>query len=215
MLTFDAWTFPAGETHLPAKLRKANRRVDGRLTYQYPLYAEGARWCRSRRVAVDVGAHVGLFSHWMVRDFAQLVAFEPVEAYADCWRQNVSTRPQDVLHVCALGSREGAVRMAMATPGSTGGTYVAGEGDVPLRTLDSFALPVVDLLKIDCEGYEHEVIAGGVETLTRCRPVCIVEQRPAQVARYPQGKVAAIRALERLGARTVWTDRRDYVVVWP
>lgn len=215
MLTYDAWAFPDGETHLPAKLRKANKRVDGRLTYQYPLYAEGLRWCKARRVAVDVGAHVGLFSYWMVRDFAQLIAVEPVAAHRACWEQNVRARPGDRLLACAFGAAVGAVQLAQAAEGSSGGTYVAGPGEIPMLTLDSLTLEVLDLLKIDTEGYESDVIKGGLETLARCHPVCIVEQRPAQVARYPQGKLEAVRRLERLGAVIVWTDRRDYVLVWP
>lgn len=215
MMTYDAWTFPDGERHLPAKLAKGNLRVDGRLTYQYALYAEGARHCAARRVAVDVGAHVGLFSFWMVRDFDQVVAFEPVATHRACWLANVPARPQDVLHGCALGARAGGVRLEPVTVTSSGGTYVAGPGDVPMRTLDSFALPVVDLLKVDCEGFERDVLKGALATLTRTRPVCIVEQRPAQVARYHAGPTEAIALLRQLGAQVAWTDRRDYVLVWP
>jgi len=216
MVTFDqVWHFPDGEEHLPSKMRHTNLRVDGRLTYQYPLYQQGLIRCRTRGVAVDVGAHVGLFSFWMVRDFTQVVAFEPVERHRACWMVNVPHRPQDVLHACALGAREGGVALQAVTPTSSGSTYVAGPGPIPLRTLDSFALPAIDLLKIDTEGCELEVVKGGRETLQRCRPTCIVEQRPKQVARFKHRPVEAIRYLERLGAAVAWTDRRDYVLVFP
>jgi len=214
MVTFDRWHFPDGETHLPGKMAKKNLRVDGRLTYQYPLYQEGLRQCRARGVAVDVGAHVGLFSYWMVRDFAQVVAIEPVERHRACWQLNVPARPGDVLHACALGAHDGTVAMQTVVPSSTGGTYVAGEGAIPLRPLDSFSLDQVDLLKIDVEGYELEVVIGGRETIRRCHPVCIVEQRPKQVARMKHGATDAIRYLQRLGGHVTWTDQRDYVVVF-
>jgi len=216
MVTFDqVWHFPDGETHLPSKMQRTNLRVDGRLTYQYPLYRQGLARCRTRGVAVDVGAHVGLFSFWMVRDFTQVIAFEPVERHRECWAANVPRRPQDVLHACALGATEGAVALQAVTPTSSGGSYVAGPGLIPLRTLDSFSLPAIDLLKIDTEGYEREVVKGGRETLRRCRPTCIVEQRPKQVARYKQAPLEAIRFLQRLGAEVTWTDHRDYVLVFP
>jgi hypothetical protein len=127
---------------------------------------------------------------------------------------NVPARPQDVLHGCALGASTGLVALAPVTPSSSGGTYVAGPGTIPLRTLDSFNLERIDLLKIDVEGYELEVLQGGAETVTRCRPVCIVEQRPAQVSHFKHGAVDAIRWLQRLGGRIAWTDKRDYVVVF-
>lgn len=214
MLTFDQWHFPDGETHLPSKMRKKNIRVDGRLTYQYPLYQQGLARCRFRRVAIDVGAHVGLFSYWMVRDFARVVAFEPVASHCECWRVNVPARVQDELHVCALGAGTGSVRMQTALATSSGGTAVAGVGPIPLCTLDSFAVADVDLLKVDCEGYELEVLKGAVDTLTRCHPVCIVEQRPNQVASFKHGPLDGVHFLRRLGASITWTDRRDYVLAF-
>lgn len=216
MLTFDAWAFPDGEAHLPSRMaRRGGVRVEGRLTYQYPLYLEGRKRCRVRSVAVDVGAHIGLFSYWMVKDFVQVVAFEPVERHRECWRANVPVRPQDILYDCALGAHEGAVAMQTLVPSSSGGTAIAGPGTIPLRTLDSFALPGVTLLKIDVEGYELEVLQGAADTLTRCRPVCIVEQRPKQVARAHHGPVDAVKWLAKLGATVAWTDKRDYVLVFP
>ncbi len=216
MVTFDrVWQFPDGETHLPSKMAKKNIRVDGRLTYQYPLYLEGLKQCKTRRIAVDVGAHVGLFSYWMARDFHQVQAFEPVARHCECWYLNVPQRPGTILHDCALGAKAGSVRMETLAPTSTGGTAVAGPGPIPLRTLDSFRLTMVDLLKIDCEGYELEVLTGAAETVANCRPVCIVEQRPKQVASFKHGLTDGVRFLTRLGARVTWTDRRDYVLVFP
>jgi FkbM family methyltransferase len=214
MRVWDAWTFPATEQHLPKRMQKFNIRIDGRLTYQYPLYALAVKHCRQRRVAVDVGAHVGLFSYFMVRDFGQVVAFEPVALHAECWRANVPARPGDVLHQCALGARPGSVRLAPVTESSSGGTAVVGPGDIPLKTLDSFGLPTIDFLKIDCEGYEHEVIAGGVETIARCRPVIAVEQRARLTANFHHGPADAVKALTKLGAKVAWTDRSDYVLVF-
>lgn len=212
MIRFDAWLFPDGELHLPRRMTKWNLRIDGRLTYQYPLYHVAASRCRQQRVAVDVGAHVGLLSFWMVRDFAQVVAFEPVREHRECWLSNVPWREDaDQLHACALGAREGAVRMETPT-GSSGGTRVAGPGDIPMHTLDSFALPTIDLLKIDCEGFELDVLEGARETIARCRPVVVVEQRAKQVASFHHGAVDAVKLLQRLGAALVWTDKSDYVL---
>ena len=219
MIIWDEWTFPDGEMHLPRRMRKFNIRIaglDGRLrqTYQYPLYQVALKQCRHRRVAVDVGAHVGLFSYWMVRDFAQVVAFEPVAAHRECWRANVPARPDDVLHDCALGASRGRVRMETPT-GSTGGTRIAGAGDIPMETLDSFELPVIDFLKVDCEGFEVEVLRGAAATIARCRPVVAVEQRGRMVAGFGHGPTDAVQVLQRLGASVVWTDRSDYVLTFP
>jgi FkbM family methyltransferase len=215
MLTYDAWTFPTGETHMPERMAKKNLRIEGRLTYQYPLYLQALSRCRQRKVAVDVGAHVGLLSYFMVRDFGQVVAFEPVEAHRACWTVNVPHREQDHLHACALGAASGSVRLEPVTPMSTGGSYVAGDGPIPMHTLDRFSLRCIDLLKIDCEGYELDVVRGGKASLIRCKPVVIVEQRPRVVTRYGYGPTDAVKRLQRLGATVAWTDRSDYVLVFP
>lgn len=213
MFLFDRWQFPDGETHLPKRMMKGALRVDGRLTYQYPLYQQGLARCLGRDVAVDVGAHVGLFSYWMVRDFAKVIAFEPVNAHRECWRANVPMRPQDELFACALGAKKGAVEMR-CVPGSSGGTFVGGAGTVELAMLDSFGIGAIDLLKIDCEGYELEVVMGATETIARCHPVVIVEQRPKMTTRAGHGNADAVTFLSRLGAHIAWTDRRDYVLTF-
>ena len=43
--------------------------------------------------------------------------------------------------------------------------------DVYVRTLDSFALPRVDVIKIDVEGHAARVLAGAAETLLKHRPI--------------------------------------------
>jgi hypothetical protein len=50
---------------------------------------------------------------------------------------------------------------------------------VPLRRLDAIvaerALPRLDLVKVDVEGHERDVLAGGAETLRRFRPTLVFE----------------------------------------
>ena len=214
MFLWDAWHFPNGETHLPNRMKKIDLRVDGRLTYQYPLYLEALGRTTGRGVAVDVGAHIGLFSYWMVRDFDQVIAFEPVEAHRECWRANVPERVQDLLYPFALGATDGSVRLEPVDPSSSGGTYVAGTGPIDMYPLDRFNLQRLDLLKIDCEGYERNVLEGAVRTVKRCRPVVVVEQRPKQVALHGNGATDAVKGLQRLGASVAWSDQRDFVMVW-
>jgi hypothetical protein len=46
---------------------------------------------------------------------------------------------------------------------------------VRTATLDSYALRDVSLVKVDVEGHERQVLAGARETLTRWRPLVVVE----------------------------------------
>ncbi len=211
MLTFDAWRFPDGETHLPAQLARWNHRIDGRLTYQYPIYEQAIHACGLRcSTAIDVGAHVGLWSYFMTRDFARVIAFEPIAEHRLCWLANVPSRPRDALYPCALGAKAGSVGFARPEASSSR-AFVDGPGPIPMRTLDSFDLEA-DLLKIDCEGYELEVLEGAFDLLSFCRPVVAIEQRPKQTARFHHGRYEAIRFLRGFGGQVVWQDGHDYVV---
>lgn len=44
-----------------------------------------------------------------------------------------------------------------------------------MRTLDSFGLQP-SFIKIDVEGFEYDVLAGGMDTLRRCRPTLMLER---------------------------------------
>lgn len=210
---FDEWILPNGETHLQGWMNKVNNRIEGRLTYQYHKYEAALNLCKSRHVAIDVGAHVGLFSYWMARDFESVEAFEPVAHHRDCFSINVLAHRSNVnLHACALGNREALVSIR-TEPTSSGDSRIAGPGDIPQHTLDSFALANASLLKIDCEGTELFVLRGAEELLARQKPVVIVEQKPGHAQKYGLGEKDAVPYLESLGYRLVREMAGDFLFV--
>ena len=121
MIRFDQWWFPDGETQLPKWLARMDLRVDGRLTYQHHKYAAALQLVRHRRAAVDVGAHVGLWSYYMAQDFAAVEAFEPMDTHRACFLENVPS-PHVRLHPVALGVGYADVSLCTATAGCSGGT---------------------------------------------------------------------------------------------
>ncbi|MBX3603202.1 MAG: FkbM family methyltransferase [Rubrivivax sp.] len=197
------WWFPDHEQHLIAWMEDAGNRIEinGRPAYQgkkqLAALATVARMKRSPlRMAVDVGGHVGLWSYNLAPAFQAVLAFEPVHTMRECFERNVTAENVEVLPI-ALGAEDGSVSMH-TTPHSTGDSWVAGDGPIQMRTLDSFNLSAVDFVKIDCEGYEELVLRGAVETIQRCRPVIIVEQKRDMATRFglkPQGAVQLLRQL--------------------
>jgi FkbM family methyltransferase len=221
---------PAHETHMTEWMKKRNAYVDGRLTYQYHKLQAAMPHTRQRRVAVDVGAHVGFWSMHLAKWFNVLHAFEPMSLHRKCWEMNMAAvadegRRKAVcnLHPVALGDRPGHAVMH-TTQGSSGDTWVDPAADaaqhadaVPVATLDSMELRDVDFLKIDCEGFELFVLKGGIETLLRDRPCVVVEQKVRKDAfaqRYGLGNTDAVVLLQSLGAkvRQVWSG--DYIMSW-
>lgn len=212
---------PDGEKHFPEWMTRHGELVEGKGTYQIKKLREALTWVRQFRTAVDIGAHVGLWSMQMAKRFEWVHAFEPVNAYRECFNRNLPPEDWDeevLLYPYALGSAPG--RVAMTIPPldggiDSGGTHVGGEGDIQMRTLDSFDLQGVDFLKIDCEGYEHHVIAGARATLERCRPCVIVEQKPHKLGpNFGIKGTPAVDLLRCLGAAVRREMGGDYIMSW-
>lgn len=128
------------------------------------------------RMAVDVGAHVGLWTRMLASKFSHVTAFEPVAENFACLQQNV-TLPNVVLENAALGAAPGLCAMALPPDGNSGCWRVEPDGrEIELKTLDSYRLNEVDLIKVDVEGFEGEVLRGARETLQRWRPTVVLEE---------------------------------------
>lgn len=215
MIEIDGIWYPDGETHLPQHMARRPRRVDGKPTYQYHKLEAALAHVRRWRSAVDVGAHVGLWSMHLARRFETLHAFEPVAAHRACFRRNVLAR-NVVLYGTALGAERGRVALAPALSGHSGSTAVQPgvAGKVALARLDDWGLEAVDFLKLDCEGYELFTLQGAEATLRRCHPVVIVEQKPGRAQRYGLGETEAVGFLQDLGAQLRQVIAGDYILSW-
>lgn len=206
---------PDGEQHFPAWMNKHGELVDGRGTYQIRKLRASLDVTEHRTVAVDVGAHVGLWSMHLARHFAHVEAFEPVAAFRECFHANVDA-DNVTLHPVALGSVDAMVSM-LVDPADTGGTHVrqAPEpGDVAMHTLDSYQLVACDYLKLDCEGYELQVIKGAIETIERHQPVIVVEQKPHKLMpNYGIAGTPAVDLLKILGYCVYREMGGDYIML--
>ena len=142
---------PDGEIHLVEFMDRTNVIVDGKPSYQYHKLKAALSHVDNFDAAIDVGAHVGLWSMHLAKKFRTVYAFEP--EHGDCFQMNC---PGVALYRYALGAESKRVSM-LATEGSSGNTIVQEGDTVEMRTLDSFGLDC-DFLKIDCDGYDLEVL---------------------------------------------------------
>ena len=208
---------PDGEKHFPEWMTKNGEVVNGRGTYQIKKFREAMKWCKRFRAAVDVGAHVGLWSMHMASQFAEVYAFEPVVQFRECWRANMTGVKNTTLHHVALGAVRAEVKMAIDSADS-GGTHVANNGldtDTPLVPLDSYEFGEVDFIKIDCEGYELDVLEGAVKTIDRWKPCIIVEQKPHKLAvNYGIKGAPAVDYLLGMGAKLRKEMGGDFIMSW-
>lgn len=176
-----------------------------------------------RRLAVDVGCQVGLWAWHLAKAFRAVVGFEPVPIHLACWGYNMAGVANAVLHPVALGAAPGRVTIEMPDH-TTGHAHIVAadpvlrEGgttcEADLATLDSFALAEVDLIKIDVEGTEKDVLVGAADTLARCRPWVIVEQK-GNDRRMGRPAREALRFLAERGWTEAWNYSGDHLMAPP
>lgn len=178
-------------------------------TYQKHKLNKAMEFCPRRELAVDIGGHCGLWSRHLVNLFDEVVAFEPVADHRECFVRNV-LGPNYSLHPFALGKERGSVKMH-TTPGSSGDTWVDGEGNIPMDTLDSFGMSP-DFIKIDTEGYEYNILLGGKETIMRSKPTIIVEQKPGKGSNFGLEDTQAVELLKSWGYQLRGEMAGDYIL---
>lgn len=138
-----------------------------------------------RRLAVDVGAHVGTWTLRLAKLFAEVVAIEADPNNHACLMRNLSERGIGNVEIvrAAAGAAEGVGHVRRVCPTNSGDCAVdtgPGDGTAPavgiVRLDDLLApRPAVDFLKLDLQGGELAALQGAEATLARHQPVVIAE----------------------------------------
>jgi len=143
-------------------------------------------------VFVDCGANLGYYSFAAaeVLDRQGLVhAFEPVPANCELFAASIAdNRLEDVikLHREALGDRSGEAEIYLDRGNAGAHSFrranvesEAGSLRVPLRRMDdALAGSRIDVVKIDTQGSERSILAGGEGLIRKYLPVIVTEWWP-------------------------------------
>jgi FkbM family methyltransferase len=190
-------------------------------TYQRGKYDMAIKQVTNKKVALDIGGHIGFWTRYMVEDFDEVVAFEPVTEHVSCWMANLDGNlDKATVYQYALGDSNEPLKINIQDD-NTGGTHVDKTGkEVKQITLDEFMTFAiapdpkrVGFVKMDCEGYETKVIQGGDKFFSENNPVVIVEQKRDRYKAY--SKKDPVRLLESMGYITVSQLKGDFVLVKP
>lgn len=216
MYQHQGWWFPSYENHFPRLLDKAVKQGHGP-EYQKPVRDLAVSFCQRRLRALDIGANVGLWSRDLCKTFSQVLAFEPVGDFQNCLIQNV-TDDNLQLYRCALGNVDSTVDMNICQ-GNTGHSHIdqnsIGQGSIPIRKLDSLGLEEFDFCKIDCEGYEKEILLGGQNTILKYKPVLVLEQKlQKDTGIFKHNQMQAVELVQSWGAKILGSVRDDYILGW-
>jgi FkbM family methyltransferase len=158
---------------------------------------------------LDIGANIGLLSaiaSKRVGETGKVVAVEANPKTVDILRHNLALNDCTNVEIypLALGSENGTATLYENWDVNRGGASLLSQGDaegmeVPVRRLDDLLTDeVIDVLKIDVEGFELEVLKGGLDLLKSQLPVLIIEvseQRENEKGVTPQEIYAFVQTL--------------------
>ena len=172
-------------------------------------------------VFFDIGSYFGYYSLLAAQRGARVFAFEPDPANFSLLTQQIALNSFDQIHASpfALSDAPGRARFASASVDNRGTGHLAGQGEagdeITLTTLDAFVaergIERLDALKLDVEGAECRVFAGGQESLRRFRPAMLVELNPPCLERAGSSEQKLLGALSDLGYRPMLATSRGLV----
>ena len=148
-----------------------------------------------RNTALDIGAHVGIWSKRLASEFSDVVSFEPIPQHIECWIRNVKN-DNVVLNKVAISDKIGTATMKYINyfTGLSTLHYNAEDMDyefkrltkekilqkpedviVETKTIDSYNFHNVDFIKMDVEGHELEALTGAENTIRKYMPSIYIE----------------------------------------
>lgn len=134
-----------------------------------------------RDLIVQAGGNVGVYALTLALQFRSVVTCEPDPINFACLVKNVAARDalrRVTVFDAAFGAEAGACEPVEVEKLNCGAHRVEfGTGDVPVITIDSLSLTVCDAIWADVEGSELHLLQGAAETIERCGPVIVVEDK--------------------------------------
>lgn len=137
---------------------------------------------------IDVGSSLGLYAiclgETVRKSGEKVVSVEPISFNLERQKKNVVlNRLEDIVnyHPVALGAKESLLLISADSSESDNNAYVSRIGtiEVPVTTLDRLVTEAgyakVGFIKMDVEGFEPMVVAGGRETIHRDHPIIFAE----------------------------------------
>ena len=132
--------------------------------------------CDHHYTAIQAGGNCGIYPLYLSDYFTSVITFEPERQNYGCLLKNIENRTNIIASCAALGDSGGLVGIEPCEY-NNGASYVVDGRDVQVIAVDDLGLDSLDLIQLDVEGYEAKALQGASQTINRCKPVIMVEDR--------------------------------------
>ena len=177
----------------------------GRLDFDTHFLKEICQFIKGGDVVIDVGAFVGdhtlAYANMTSGRPGAVWAFEPNPIVYECLKKNMA--PYSHVYCVRAGVSDKESMTKLQTDPNLGGAHLIElpEGDIITVTIDSLNLDRCALIKIDAEGFEARVLIGAKKTLSRCRPVLVIEINEGALQRQGWSGERLTELITNLGYR--------------
>lgn len=168
---------------LDLPLRYVYLLITGRLDYELAVLRTERPDCYR---AIDIGTNIGIYSYGFSRFCQEVESFEPVIGCTAMLRAYARVRGHINVNNVGLSNQAGNTNLYVPyiDKSTTQNVGLASINDpygnrdvisIEIRRLDDYNFNKVGIIKIDVEGHEFEVLQGAAETISREKPILLVE----------------------------------------
>lgn len=148
------------------------------------------KYVNSNSVVIECGCHIGTHTIKLAKLCKKIYGFEPMPKTNYILNMNIYVNKIENAVISDLGvsSEPGKTNFLWTSVGNPGASglnnnpmgkpkyaNIKDNIEVELTTIDSLNLDKLDFMKIDVEGYEQLVIKGGMVTISKFKPVIVME----------------------------------------
>tara|TARA_E500000178_G_scaffold351572_1_gene412973 strand:+ start:843 stop:1541 length:699 start_codon:yes stop_codon:yes gene_type:complete len=188
------WWLPEWDTHYKEHITQDH---NGDFQYQKEQRDYATSYCKTKKLALDVGGNIGFWSKDLAKNFERVVAFEPHPENIACYKKNMEGFTNWELEEVALSNKSQIGATLFQSPDESGNVSLNSHGveygnskrtlkkslikqlttDVKLLDdyINKFKYQNIDFLKVDCQEHEKEIMLGALKLLSEHDSVVCLE----------------------------------------
>jgi len=135
---------------------------------------------------LEIGAYIG-DNTAILRNLAEKVySYEPNPIAFECLQYNFKDSEKVKCYNVGFGKEKGSAKVILSD--NVGASHLEPNGEIEITTIDSLGLQLykdrLDFIVMDCEGWELDVLMGGVETINKFKPTMLIEINQGTLAKF-------------------------------
>lgn len=150
---------------------------------------------------LEIGAFIG-DNTAILRNLAGMVySYEPNPMAYECLAYNFKDSSKVNCYNVGFGKEKSNASLILDP--NVGASHLEHGGDIEIITIDSLGLQLykdrLDFILIDCEGWELDVLEGGIETILKFKPTMLIEINRGTLAKFGKTPKDIFDFLEKIG----------------